>query len=271
MHGCECAFSHRYVWAESYGITKAVYKDAFFMRNDFEGERYYFAPFHAAAADYAEFRDLLLQDSEGWPLVFIVVYEFQLPMLKRMFPGAVVEAVQDDFDYIYLQSELATLAGRKFHGQKNHYNAFCKEHPDWSYEPVTSVNLQECLALGEEWCDFRMATDPSIADEKVAIRRACAHFDELELRGGAIRYDGRLQAFSFGSKLNSTTATLHFEKVRPGVRGLYAAINKEFAAHAWQDVVYINREEDMGLEGLRTAKESLHPVMMWKKYRVRVK
>jgi hypothetical protein len=90
----------------------------------------------------------------------------------------------------------------------------------------------------------------------------------LELRGGAIRINGKIEAFRFGKKINEDTAVLHVEKANSEIRGLYTAINKEFASHAWDDVTYLNREEDMGVEGLRRAKESYHPEFMFKKYSV---
>ena len=113
-----------------------------------------------------------------------------------------------------------------------------------------------------------MHEDSSLLCEKYAIQEAFLSFEQLELRGGAIRFDGKIQAFSFGKKINDETAVLHVEKANHDVRGLYTAITKEFAAHAWTDVKYLNREEDMGKPGLRAAKEALHPEFMVKKYNV---
>ena len=185
-----------------------------------------------------------------------------------MMPGLTYEEDRDNWDYVYLQEKLATLSGRKLHGQKNHYNAFVKAHPDFVYEPITMDNMMECLNFGERWCDEHMSEDPSLLCEKYAIQEAFLSFEQLELRGGAIRFDGKIQAFSFGKKINEDTAVLHVEKARHDVRGLYTAITKEFAAHAWTDVKYLNREEDMGHPGLREAKMALHPEFMVKKYNV---
>ena len=81
----------------------------------------------------------------------------------------------------------------------------------------------------------------------------------------------KVVAFTFGEKLNSDTAVIHVEKADPEIRGAYTAINQNFVAAEWSEMTYINREEDMGLEGLRQAKESYHPVKMIEKYFVTVK
>ena len=173
---------------------------------------------------------------------------------------------RDNWDYVYLQQNLATLAGRKYHGKKNHCNAFVKEHPDYVYEEMNRSNIEECLAFGDMWCERRMSDDPSLVCEKCAIHEALDNFEALKLRGGVIRIDGKVEAFSFGEKINDDTAVLHVEKANPEIRGLYAVINRDFAKNAWGDVTYLNREEDMGHEGLRMAKESYKPEFMVKKY-----
>lgn len=205
------------------------------------------------------------------PLEIHGIYEETKERLERILPGIVFEDDRDNWDYVYLREKLATLSGRKLHGQKNHYNAFVKEHPDFTYEPITDENKIECLNYGEAWCDERKDEDPSLQCEKYAIQQAFMNFEKLGLRGGAIRFDGKIQAFSFGKKINNNTAVLHVEKASHDVRGLYTAMTKEFAAHAWDDVMFLNREEDMGNPGLRYAKESLKPELMIKKYNLILK
>ena len=159
-----------------------------------------------------------------------------------------------------------TLAGRKYHGKKNHCNAFVKEYPDYVYEEMNRSNIDECIAFGDMWCERRMGDDPSLVCEKCAIHEALNNFEALKLRGGVIRIGGKVEAFSFGEKINDNTAVLHVEKANPEIRGLYSVINRDFAKNAWGDVTYLNREEDMGIEGLRMAKESYKPEFMVKKY-----
>lgn len=229
---------------------------------------FYIQPFGGRDEDLPLLMQELKEVNQGRPFEMHGIYDFTRERFERVMPGLEYIEDRDNWDYVYLQEKLATMSGRKLHGQKNHYNAFVKEHPDYVYEPITLDNMAECLDFGERWCDERIAQDPTIAEEKRAIQQAFISFDQLELRGGAIRFDGKIQAFSFGRKINEDTAVLHVEKAVHGVRGLYTAITKEFAAHAWTDVKYLNREEDMGHEGLREAKEALHPEFMIKKYNV---
>ena len=268
FRGSECAFSNHYVWRDCYNIYWCEYKNFLLLKVKRHGEAFYLQPFGGRDEDLPEVFDLLLEANGGAAFSMHGIYEGSKERLAKVFPNLEFENDRDNWDYIYLREKLETLGGRKLHGQKNHFNAFVKAHPDYSYEPITEANMAECLALGEAWCDERAKTDALDAEEKLAIQQAFKEFKELDLRGGAIRFDGKIQAFSFGKKVNSDTAVLHVEKAVPGVRGLYQAICKEFAAHAWQDVIYLNREEDMGLVGLRKAKEDMHPEIMWKKYNI---
>lgn len=189
--------------------------------------------------------------------------------LEQALPGLVFETDRDNWDYVYLREKLATLSGRKLHGQKNHYNAFVREQPNYVFEPITADSLHECLSFAYAWCDWRAIHDPSIGEERLAIFRALSNFTALGLRGGLIRIDGRIQAFSYGSKINEDTAVLHVEKANPAIRGLYTAICKDCAQQLWGDVTYLNREEDMGNQALRQAKQALHPEFMIEKYSCR--
>ena len=95
---------------------------------------------------------------------------------------------------------------------------------------------------------------------------ALTHFEDLGFQGGAIVIDSRLEAFSLGEALNENTAVIHIEKANPDIPGLYAAMNQRFCQNAWPSMDFINREQDLGLEGLRKAKESYHPHHMTNKY-----
>ncbi len=268
QRGSECAFSNLFVWRDCYNIFWCVARDFLLLKVRRNNVDFYIQPFGGKDEDLPLLMQELKEANQGRPFEMHGIYDFTRERFERVMPGLEYIEDRDNWDYVYLQEKLATLGGRKLHGQKNHYNAFVKAHPDYVYEPITLDNMAECLDFGERWCDERVAEDPSLADEKRAIQQAFISFDQLELRGGAIRFDGEIKAFSFGKKINEDTAVLHVEKAVHGVRGLYTAMTKEFAAHAWTDVKYLNREEDMGHEGLRQAKEALHPEFMVKKYNV---
>ena len=208
-----------------------------------------------------------LKEYFGGPFEFHGIYESTMERFKRTMPE-ITEYTEDrdNWDYVYDREKLATLSGRKYHSKKNHYNAFIKEHPDYVYEEINAANKDECIAFGKAWCAQRAETDPTIKCEACAIEEGLNNMEFLKIRGGLIRLDGQVKAFTFGEKVSEHTAVVHVEKADPNVRGLFTAINKDFVQNAWPDVQFINREEDMGKEGLRKAKESYNPIFMVKKY-----
>ena len=123
------------------------------------------------------------------------------------------------------------------------------------------------LGLQEDWCELRDCVEnPDLLHEDRAIYEAISHYKELGFRGGAISIDSKVEAFALGELLNPDTAVIHIEKANPDIPGLYAAINQLFCAKEWSGVKYINREQDLGLENLRKAKESYYPDHMVEKY-----
>lgn len=182
-----------------------------------------------------------------------------------------IERVRDMDNYVYRSDKLITLSGKKLHGKRNHINQF-KEQYSYTYEPLTSSNLAMLRPFIEAWYERKQAEgDDSILLEKTALENALTHFDALELKGGVILVEGKVVAFSIGERLNEDTALIHFEKADTDYRGAYPIINQEFVKHAWSDVTYINREDDMGIEGLRKAKLSYQPDMMVEMYSAKPK
>lgn len=170
-----------------------------------------------------------------------------------------IEPDVDNSDYVYLTQELIQLSGKKYHRKKNHLNQFIKNNRH-EYRPLDEDLLESLLDMQEEWCRTRECVeDPGLSAEDFTIREALSRFGELDYTGGAILIDGRVEAFSLGEPLNEDTAVIHFEKANPAIPGLYAAINQLFLRNSWSDMRYVNREQDLGIEGLRKAKESYYP------------
>lgn len=178
-----------------------------------------------------------------------------------------ITAERNNFDYVYLAHDLINLSGRKFHGKKNHLNAFRKEYPDAVYQPITEEIIPQCREQLNLWYEnHKRADDPFICYEQAAIHEIFDHFDKFKLKGGAILIGGKVAAFTFGERLNSDTAVIHVEKADSNVRGIYVAINQSFVANEWSDMTFVNREEDMGIDGLRQAKESYRPIKLIEKF-----
>ena len=173
---------------------------------------------------------------------------------------------RDNSDYVYLTKDLINLSGRKYHRKKNHLNRFIKNNA-FEYRPLDRDLVESFLEMQESWCQMRECVEqPELLSEDYAVHEALTHFQDLDYQGGAVIMNSRVEAFSLGEPLNKDTAVIHIEKANPDIPGLYAAINQLFCSNAWMDMTYINREQDLGSEGLRKAKESYNPHHMEDKH-----
>jgi len=173
---------------------------------------------------------------------------------------------RDNSDYIYRTLDLIHLSGRKYHKKKNLLNQFTKKYR-FEYRRLDTALVACLLEMQEKWCEMKECIyKPDLLAEDYAVYEALTHYEALDYRGGAIQINSRVEAFSIGEQLNTNTAVIHFEKANPEISGLYNAINQLFCANEWSDVEYINREQDLGIAGLRKAKESYRPHHLVNKY-----
>jgi hypothetical protein len=110
---------------------------------------------------------------------------------------------------------------------------------------------------------------PGLFNESISIKEALTHFERLRVKGGAILIDGKIEAFTLGEPLNPNTVVIHIEKANSAYEGLYTLINQAFLENEWPEYTYVNREQDLGEEGLRKSKESYFPHHMINKYAIR--
>ncbi|MFZ5775576.1 MAG: DUF2156 domain-containing protein [Thermodesulfobacteriota bacterium] len=178
------------------------------------------------------------------------------------------EEDRDNADYVYRVQDLAELPGRHFAGKRNHITRCLNEH-DCRYEEISAANLDECLAMQERWCAARdCGATPGLCGEFRAIVEALTHFEAFALTGGAIRIGKEIEAFTVAEPLAPGMAVCHFEKAMPHVHGLGQLINQWFAQFGLAGFTYVNREQDLGIPGLRQAKESYHPEFLVEKVRL---
>jgi len=182
-------------------------------------------------------------------------------------PGFRTEPDPDNFDYVYKRSDLAELKGKRYDGKRNRIRKFEREHAH-AIRELGPDCLVDCRRLFDEWLEAKAGNGWDLEAQRSVVGEALLHFRELGLRGGGVEVDGRLAAFSIGARLNRDTALCMIEIVDPAVDGLAQLINREFARRAWPDAAYINREQDMGIEGLRRAKQSYHPDRLVRKFNV---
>lgn len=207
-------------------------------------------------------------EAKHWPFRIMYIDEERLPLLESLRGYKVRIAYDPDYsDYLYEAGPLRELSGKDLHGKRNHFNRFIRTYPDHVYQNITAADRDEALALVKDWCDERKldCLNLCLSDYR-AIRQIFDNFNELDIRGGSIRIGGKLVAFALGSLMNSDTAVIHFEKADAAYQGIYSAINKLVLDNAFLEANYVNREEDMGISGLRKAKLSYGPIRLIKKY-----
>ena len=271
----EFSFSYLYMWRKSYDMKYAITDDMLcILPKHTGGPRSASFPIgfenpDGTSRSIKKFVETLLEyfkESGEEPLIHLYD-EGTMELLVKEFPDKfIITEDRNNFDYVYRVDELTKLSGKKFHSKKNHINKFKKMYPDWEYCRLSPENNGECMALFDEWQTDKGWEAESIGEEREALCEFLNNRDALGYIGGGIRVGGRLVAFSFGEALGADTAVIHFEHVDPNCEGAFAIINQQFLEHEWQNYTYVNREEDMGIPGIRKAKESYHPAFMIKKY-----
>ena len=177
-------------------------------------------------------------------------------------PDFVVNPDRANADYVYRVEDLAELSGRRYAKKRNHIKQ-CLKHHACEYVPITPKLIAECETMQENWCNTRdCGRDPGLCNEANAIAETFAHFNALGLLGGAIRVDGIIQAYAIAEELHPGTAVWHFEKAMADIPGLGQLINQWFAKYGLSGFDYVNREQDLGITGMRQAKKSYHPHSM---------
>ena len=270
MRGCHHNFTNIFAWSEIYNYRIARVNDYLVVKGIINNSPYYFYP--AGSGDIKTVFEVVQQDaaSGGHEFAFAGVSPENIAVMNDVFPDHFeYKVMRGSFDYVYLLDKLVTLSGNTLHSKRNHINRFNKENHDWSFEQISLENLAECWEMNQQWCKINSCYEGEIAKESCAVRRCFNHFTALGLEGGLIRAEGEVIAYTMGEKLNSDTYVIHIEKAFSDIEGAYQMINREFAAFIQQNypqLIYVNREEDMDIEGLRKAKSSYHPDKMEEKY-----
>jgi hypothetical protein len=185
-------------------------------------------------------------------------------------PGWRVESDPDNDDYVYLAEKLINLSGRRMHQKKNHYNSFVQNNR-YELVEVTEDLRDELAEVEAKWLvskTEKIGETSHLRMEREAVHIILDNLAALGVHGLAIRIGGKIEAFALGESLSPDTAVVHVEKGNPEIRGVYVALCSHFCRAFFSDKTYINREQDLGLAGLRQSKESLKPDHMRKKYNI---
>ncbi len=279
---CDMAFANMFCWRAVYDSALAEVGGFLVIRFRIDGGHRlgYMQPL--GEGDFTPLLPLLAEDAEqhGQRLRLVGLTAEGCRQVRRSGFGTFAFSTPRDLsDYIYNAGELSTLPGRRYQSKRNHINRFTAEY-DYRYEPLTADRFDECLSLENRWRRQReaaaalsaTASDGSVqpagelstelSAEQQAMREAFDHFGALGLRGGCLYVGDRLVAFTYGSPINHDTFDCHVEKADTAYDGAFTMINRLFAEQISREYLYINREEDLGLEGLRRAKLSYHPAFL---------
>lgn len=258
--GSESCFANSYAWQDSYNIEFDVIDGFLCIRGAHNGRGYFLMPY--GEGDKREVIEKLsvMAKSVGQPFVLKQLSKENTLLLENMFPGRFEFSLnRNASDYIYKTENLISLSGKKLHAKRNHVNKFVKTY-NYKLQTLDASNYKAALrfALG------RLGEDSG--EEEASLIKLYENFEVLNLKGAVLVVDGEIAAVSLGEFLNSDTAVIHVEKANTDFDGAYAAINQMFAQTSFSDTLYINREEDMGIEGLRRAKMSYHPEIILEKF-----
>ena len=212
----------------------------------------------SAMAEYAA--------AEKHPLIIGGLTRQSLPLLTACVPSESFSLLENrgGWDYIYDVGEFIAMSGKKFHKKRNHISQFSRYGAVFS--EITPDDYDQCIALAARSYNAKDGyTDASSVAEQYAIHTFFSHFSELGLKGGLLRVDGRLAAFSVGEPLNTESFCVHIEKADLDFHGAYPTMAQQFAAHFAKDYRYLNREEDLNLPGLRKSKLSYYPAFLLEK------
>ena len=259
---CEYSFTNLFLW----GRQRATFIDGYLVLfSHFDRRAVY--PFPAGQGDVRPALAAIIQDARERGILCCItgLSQENMGLLEQLYPGKFTfQCDRDSFDYVYNIDDLADLKGRKYQKKRNHVNKFRSLYPNWCTEEMTEAHLPRVREMTAQWFDARQKMDPTgnYLLEQRALERAFDHFEGLGLDGMVLLDGERIVAFTMASRLSEDTFDVHFEKALEDVEGAYAAINQAFAQHLrnkYPDIRYLDREDDLGLEGLRKAKLSYYP------------
>lgn len=266
---CDFSFVNMCSWRFLYDSEYAVNDGFLLIRFRIEEKSRFAYMFPVGNGDLEQAICLLEKDSleHGHPLLFLGMSPEAKELAEKAFPASFVYmADRNYYDYIYLREDLTLLKGKKFQSKRNHINNFKKQY-DYSYEPLTQEIIPLCLELERQWYKSNLTDKDKdqLSNERRSMTYALQNYDKLDISGGALCVDGKIVAFTYGAPINRDTFGIHVEKADVSYEGAYAMINQEFVSRIPDRFTYINREEDLGIEGLRKAKQSYHPVILLEK------
>lgn len=264
---CDFAFTNLFLWSRGEVIEYEEEEDVLCLRGHYNDQIYYFMPVPKEETEeniraMKRRMDAILE--EGASISYVPEY-----WVEKLQDDYVLEEIRDSFDYVYQVEDLAFLKGRRFAKKKNHISKFKRTYPDFSFEEITTENLEAVKAFQSQWCFCRECEKEEVLrNENMGIMSLLDHFETLGLSGSVLKVNGEIVGFTLGEVLDQDYVLIHIEKAIADYVGSYQILNSLFLQQHFLEYQYVNREDDFGNEGLREAKESYHPAFLLKKYDV---
>ena len=267
----DLSFDNMFIWGADGKMQYTIDEDVLYVKLEFKGFPVFLWPPIPNKEKEFDYKALIerafdyLESRGEKPQIRNIWLPFK-KMIENVMPEAEFTPSEDSWDYVYSREKLAHLKGKKLHGKRNHINKFLQEHPDYVYKRIEPSMREECLSVYDEWKEEKNLSENAFRNERRSVVMALEHMQELGLVGGAILIDGKIKAFTMGERIRSDVQLIHIEKADADINGLFPMINQQYVLNECTEVEFINREEDMGVEGMRKAKRSYHPDYMVEKY-----
>jgi hypothetical protein len=269
---CNFSFANQIIWEETFHSKFAMVDEMLILRFQLNEEPYFHFPM--GRGDKKPMIEKMREYAKRQNIKFCLLplsEEMKL-FLETNFPNQFIfTSSRNYYDYLYKTKDLIELKGRHYQPKRNHINKFKKRY-NYIYSPITQQDIKDCLDMHEQWIVEQDCGEEKcpFEQETCAVKIALNNFDAIGMQGGLLRVDGKVIAFTLGQPINNTTFDVCIEKALAQYEGAYSMINQQFLEHQAADFQFVNREEDLGIEGLRKAKLSYKPYQLLAKYRAEI-
>ncbi len=269
----ELTFTNLFMWRKSYNVKFSVISDCLVIISKHK-ENPAIIYFPIGDGDFISCLNEVIREFQttGESFMIRINNDEDLEKIKTAFPSIEISEDKDAFDYVYRVQDLSELKGKKYHAKRNFTNRFENKY-SYTFEIMTPDKKDECYSLYKKWLEEKEYDIPGLDESFEAVSELLDNWESLDITGSCLRVDGKMVAFSFGEPMISAKSTIviHFEHADTTYEGAFPMMNRQFLLNCWQDFEFVNREEDMGLPGLKKAKESYYPCHMAKKYLAKLK
>ncbi|MDO4199977.1 MAG: phosphatidylglycerol lysyltransferase domain-containing protein [Clostridia bacterium] len=264
--GFSKSFGSYFLWAENEKIKICFDDNILYIKYDTENPTYEMPKGAETDEEFEKSLNIIMKhhaktNNAAFKLKRVLRHEAK--KLEKLFPNKFeIVPQRNDFEYIYSIKGLADLKGKKYHGKRGHIKKFSKNN-EWQYSPLNTQEKENYIKFFSSWFEEKAGTNQN---ELKSIEKALDYYEELGLYGGAISVGEKIVACAIGEKVNSETFVVHFEKALEKFADAYTVVNNELCKHIQNEYRFINREDDLGIPGLRKAKLSYHPISFVEKY-----